>query len=265
MDTTPLPPFGESPRPRGAPERVCVGRPRPPEESRGSISTGRWMWEWTKAICTAVLLFLGIRTFVVEAFKIPTGSMEGTLMVGDFLLVNKAVYGAEVPGTHSRLPAFTVPGRGDVVVFIPPEDPTKNYVKRIVGIPGDTLEMRDKTLYLDGRAQPEPYARHIDPLSDPTDPRMMWQVRYLVHAPASPMDYHPTRDNWGPIVVPAGKYFGLGDNRDNSDDSRYWGFLDKEAVRGRPMFIYYSFEHDLSQPFSWLTGVRWRRIGEVVR
>ncbi|MDB4947984.1 MAG: Signal peptidase [Gemmatimonadetes bacterium] len=261
MDTTPLPPFGDAPRPS---TRVVEQLTRPADESRGSISTGRWMWEWTKAICTAVLLFLGIRTFLVEAFKIPTGSMEGTLMVGDFLLVNKAVYGAEVPGTHSHLPAFTEPGRGDVVVFVPPEDSTKNFVKRIVGVPGDTLEMRDKTLLVNGHPQVEPYARHIDPLSDPADARMMWQVPYLVHRPASLSDYRPSRDTWGPIVVPPGKYFGLGDNRDNSDDSRYWGFLGKESVRGRPMFIYYSFERDLSQPLDWLTGVRWRRIGEVV-
>jgi signal peptidase I len=262
MDTTPLPPFQD--RRRVPAERVQVERLRVAEQSRGSISTGRWMWEWTKAICTAVLLFLGIRTFLVEAFKIPTGSMEGTLMVGDFLLVNKAVYGAEVPGTHARLPAFSEPRRGDVVVFIPPDDSTRNYVKRIVGVSGDTLEMRDKTLYLNHKPVAEPYARHIDPLTDPSDPRMLWQYRYLVQPRPSPLDYHPTRDNWGPLVVPAGKYFGMGDNRDNSDDSRYWGFFDKESVRGRPMFIYYSFERDLTAPVPWLTGVRWNRIGELV-
>ncbi|HET6765318.1 MAG TPA: signal peptidase I [Longimicrobiaceae bacterium] len=264
MDTTPLPPFDEPSRPRLDAGRAHADRQAVGDASRGSISTGRWMWEWTKAICTAVLLFLAIRTFGVEAFKIPTGSMEGTLMVGDFLLVNKAVYGAEVPGTHAKLPAFTEVKRGDVVVFIPPEDSTRNYVKRIVGVPGDTLEMRDKTLYLDGKPQSEPYARHIDPLTDPPDPRMLWQYRYLAGARPSPVDYHPTRDNWGPLVVPEGKYFGMGDNRDLSDDSRYWGFLDKSAVRGRPIFIYYSFQRDLSDPFSWFTRVRWNRIGEVV-
>jgi signal peptidase I len=229
------------------------------------MSTGRWMWEWTKAISTAILLFLVIRTFAVEAFKIPTGSMEGTLLVGDFLLVNKAVYGAEIPLTHQRLPAFSLPRRGDVIVFLPPHDPHKNYVKRIVGSPGDTLEMRDKVLYRNHVEMTEPYARHTDPLSDPSDPQMDWQLAYLVNRRLTWKTYHPTRDNWGPLVVPAGKFFALGDNRDRSEDSRYWGFLDARAIRGRPMFVYYSFQHDLTEQFDWLTRVRWGRIGDVIR
>jgi signal peptidase I len=245
-------------------ERVDLERRRTADEARGSISTGRWMWEWTKAISTAILLFLVIRTFLFEAFKIPTGSMEGTLLVGDFLLVNKAVYGAEIPYTHTRLPAFSEPRRGDVIVFLPPHDPHKNYVKRIVGIPGDTLEMRDKVLYLNGRAQVEPFARHTDPLSDPAREEMLWQYQFLVRPPAHWSEYHPTRDTWGPLVVPPGKYFALGDNRDNSEDSRFWGFVEATAIKGRPMFVYYSFENDITRTFSWLTSVRWARIGEMV-
>lgn len=264
MDTIPTP-HAESRPPRIPAERFHEERQKTAEEARGSISTGRWMWEWVKAISTAVLLFLVIRTFVVEAFKIPTASMENTLLVGDFLLVNKAVYGAEIPMTHSRLPSFADPVRGDVVVFLPPHDPAKNYVKRLVGMSGDTLEMRDKVLYVNGQPQVELYARHVDPLTDPEDPRMMWQVEYLVGGSRSWRDYRPSRDNWGPITVPPGKFFALGDNRDNSEDSRYWGFLDKEAIKGRPMFVYYSFERDISQPFSWVTGVRWTRIGDVIR
>jgi signal peptidase I len=263
MDTSS--PSSGDPRPRIPAERFHDERRKTAEEVRGSISTGRWMWEWTKAISTAVLLFLVIRTFVVEAFKIPTASMEGTLLVGDFLLVNKAVYGAEVPVTHSRLPSFAEPERGDVVVFIPPHDPTKNYVKRLIGMGGDTLEMRDKVLYLNGRPQVELYARHLDPLTDPEDPRMMWQAEYLTGRPRGWRGYRPTRDNWGPIVVPEGRFFALGDNRDNSEDSRYWGFLDKTAIKGRPIFVYYSFEKDIAQPFSWATAVRWSRIGEMIR
>ena len=227
------------------------------------MSTGRWMWEWTKAIATAILLFLVVRTFVVEAFKIPTGSMERTLLVGDFLLVNKAVYGAEVPTTHIRLPAFSELERGDVVVFIPPHDPSKYYVKRLVGLPGDTLAMRDKVLYLNGEPQPEEYVRHVDPLTDPGDSRMMWQAEHLAGG-TSWQAYHPTRDHWGPIVVPEARYFVLGDNRDMSEDSRYWGFVDATAIRGRPMMVYYSFQRNLAEPFSWLTGVRWDRIGHLV-
>ena len=253
-----------------APPRISAGRAdderrKTAYAARGSMSTGRWMWEWTKAISTAILLFLTVRTFLVEAFKIPTGSMEGTLLIGDFLLVNKAVYGAEIPLTDRRLPAFSHPTRGHVVVFLPPHDPHKNYVKRIVGVPGDTLEMHDKVLVRNGAPVEEPYTRHTDPLGDQQDPKMLWQLEYLVDRSLDYRTYHPSRDNWGPLVVPPGKLFALGDNRDRSEDSRYWGFLDEQAVKGKPMFVYYSFQDDLLKQFDWLTSVRWRRIGEVIR
>ena len=232
------------------------------------MSTGRWMWEGIKVISTAIVLFLIIRTFVVEAFKIPTATMENTLLVGDFLLVNKAVYGAEVPVLHARLPGFDQPEREDVVVFVPPHDPTKNYVKRIVGVAGDTLQMIDKVLFVNGVPQEEPYTRHLDSFSEPSDERMLWQRDFLVEGKARGRGwrrYDPTRDSWGPIVVPEGKYFALGDNRDNSEDSRYWGFIDDQSIRGRPMFVYYSFVRNPLHPFSWLTSVRWTRIGDAIR
>jgi signal peptidase I len=257
-------PSGEASLARTSSTRADDGR-RPAVDARGSMSTGRWVWEWTKAVSTAILLFLAVRTFLVEAFKIPTGSMEGTLLVGDFLLVNKAVYGAEIPLTHHRLPAFSDPRRGDVVVFLPPHDPNKNYVKRIVGVPGDTLEMREKVLMRNGLRLDEPYVRHTDPLGDQQDQKMMWQVPYLADTSLSDRTYHPSRDTWGPIVVPPGKLFALGDNRDRSEDSRYWGFLEAQSVKGKPMFVYYSFQDDLLKQFDWLTGVRWRRIGEIIR
>ena len=234
-------------------------------DASGMLSTGRWMWEWIKVLSVTIVFILGVRAFVVEAFKIPTGSMENTLLVGDFLLVNKAVYGAEIPIAGARLPAFTDPTRGDVVVFFPPHAPDKNFVKRIVGMPGDTLEMRGKVLYRDGVPQDEPYARHLDPVTDPGDPRMMWQRDYLTESWPVWEEYRPTRDNWGPLVVPPGHFFALGDNRDSSEDSRHWGFVEAESVRGRPMFVYYSFQRDLTHPFSWLTGIRWARIGDVIR
>jgi signal peptidase I len=256
---------GDAYAPRPSATRADDDRRRPVEDTRGSMSTGRWMWEWTKAISTAILLFLCVRTFLVEAFKIPTGSMEGTLLIGDFLLVNKAVYGAEIPLTHRRLPAFSEPTRGDVVVFLPPHDPQKNYVKRIVGVPGDTLEMHDKVLTRNGLPLDEPYVRHTDPLGDQQDQKMLWQLDFLVDSTQTYRTYQPSRDNWGPLVVPPGKLFALGDNRDRSEDSRYWGFLDVQAVKGKPMFVYYSFQDDLLKQFDWLTGVRWQRIGEVIR
>ncbi|HEX2079427.1 MAG TPA: signal peptidase I [Longimicrobium sp.] len=257
-----LPHDSAAPPPAAEPEDRRRTLPREPRG--GSISTGRWMWEWTKAVSTAILLFLTVRTFLVEAFKIPTGSMEGTLLIGDFLLVNKAVYGAEIPLTDRRLPAFARPGRGDVVVFLPPHDPHKNYVKRIVGVPGDTLEMRDKVLLRNGQPQDEPYARHTDPLGDQQDPKMLWQLDFTVDTTLTWRTYHPSRDNWGPIVVPPGKFFALGDNRDRSEDSRYWGFLDAQSIKGRPMFVYYSFENDITRPLAWATSVRWDRIGEII-
>jgi len=221
------------------------------------------VWDWTRSILVAFALFVIVRTFVVEAFRIPTGSMENTLLVGDFLLVNKAVYGAEIPGTDLRLPAFTEPHRGDVVVFTPPHDPTKNYVKRLVGVPGDTLEMRHKELYLDGVRVEEPYARYSDRAGDAVHPDMEWQSNHLIARTSR--GYHPTRDNWGPLVVPEGKYFMLGDNRDNSEDSRYWGFVPRSAIHGRPWFVYYSFDAGMADSFPWLRDVRWTRIGEPIR
>ena len=221
------------------------------------------VWDWTRSVLVAFALFVIVRTFVVEAFRIPTGSMENTLLVGDFLLVNKAVYGAEIPGTDLRLPAFTEPHRGDVVVFTPPHDPAKSYVKRLVGVPGDTLEMRDKELYLDGAPVDEPYARYNDRSGDAAHPDMAWQSNHLIARTSR--GYHPTRDNWGPLVVPDGKYFMLGDNRDNSEDSRYWGVVNRAAIHGRPWFVYCSFDEALSGAFPWVRDVRWARIGELIR
>lgn len=236
------------------------------EEKRGvpPQSTGRWLWEWIKSISVAVLLFLVIRTFLVEAFKIPTGSMERTLLVGDFLLVNKAVYGAQLPFTEIRLPAFDRPERGDVVVFEYPLDQSKNYVKRVIGLPGDTVSMRGGQLYVNGVRQVEEYVQHTQPGGDYHDQQFNWQRQHLAPG-VERSSYRPTRDDWGPIVVPEGKYFVMGDNRDNSQDSRYWGFVDRTLIKGRPLFIYYSFDRSRLRPLPWLTEVRWDRVGNLVR
>lgn len=230
-------------------------------DGRGGVLAG--LWDWTRSILVAFVLFVVVRTFLVDAFKIPTSSMEATLLVGDFLLVNKAVYGAEIPGTDVTLPAFGDPDRGDVVVFHPPHEPRKNYVKRVVGVPGDTLEMRDKQVFLNGHEYEEPYARYLDRQGDAVHPDMNWQSNHLIAGPTP--EYHPTRDNWGPIVVPPGQYFVLGDNRDNSEDSRYWGFVRRASIRGRPWFVYYSFEPVRETGVPWLSDVRWGRIGSPIR
>lgn len=240
-----------------------------------------FLWEWFRSVVIALTLFFIVRSFFVEAFKIPTGSMEGTLLVGDFLLVNKMVYGAEVPFTKVKLPALRSPQRGDIIVFQWPLDRSKNFVKRIVGMPGDTLEMRDGNLILNGKLQREPYVVHTAPGSDPADDEFKWQLGYLLGAsqpvptpPRSPLTvatleaspgYHPTRNNWGPLVVPSGNYFVLGDNRDNSLDSRYWGWVADSLVRGQPLVVYYSYNPDGAVKLDWLTRVRWKRFGEMIQ
>jgi signal peptidase I len=188
--------------------------------------------------------------------------MEHTLLVGDFLLVNKLVYGAEVPFTHRRLPALRAPTHGDVIVFEWPNDPTKNFVKRLVGVPSDTLEMREGVLFRNSERVSEVYVERTDSLNDASAQDFGWQNSYLLPgARSSGLPYHPSRNTWGPLVVPARHYFVLGDNRDNSLDSRYWGFVPDTLVKGTPFVIYYSYAPDTVHRFAWLTRVRWDRLG----
>ena len=223
-----------------------------------------FLWEWTKIFWISVALFLVLRTFIVEAFKIPSGSMERTLLVGDFLLVNKLAYGAEIPFTHKRLPALRDPTRDDVIVFESPEDLTKTYVKRLVGIPGDTLEMKSGSLFRNGTRVAEAYVSRNSDI-DRVEDRFRWQRDYIVKPAGASMSYDPTRNNWGPLVVPKRSYFVLGDNRDNSSDSRYWGFVADSLIKGRPFVIYYSYDPDSAHALSWITRIRWNRLGEIVR
>jgi len=186
-------------------------------------------------------------------------------MVGDFLVVDKMLYGPEVPFTHLRLPPLRHPRDGDVIVFKWPSDPTINFVKRVVGVPGDTILMRDGELVRNGRALDEPYVTHLSPDTDPAGDDFIWQRDYLVQSLQARQAYWPSRNNWGPLVVPQQSYFVLGDNRDNSLDSRYWGFVPDSLVRGRPLLVYFSYVPDSSSRVSWLTHVRWRRLGTLVR
>jgi signal peptidase I len=233
------------------------------ELNRGRSGFG-FLWEWAKIFAVSVVLFLIIRTFLVEAFKIPSGSMENTLQVGDFLLVNKLVYGAEVPFTHKRLPRLRSPQRGDVIVFEYPEDISKNFVKRLIGVPGDTVQMIAGRLVRNGVGLTEGYAEHTEPFLDPAFEDFGWQREYLIGSAASAAQYLPSRNNWGPLLVPEGKYFVLGDNRDNSLDSRYWGFVADSLVKGRPFVVYYSYSPDSVDTFAWLTHIRWTRLGERI-
>jgi signal peptidase I len=189
--------------------------------------------------------------------------MERTLLVGDFLFVNKALYGAEIPGIDARLPAFRDPEREDVVVFRPPHDPARVYVKRVVGLPGDTLEMRQKELFLNGIPQEEEYVLHLEGLGDAVHPGMKWQSDFLA-SPGPNGTYEPSRDNWGPLEVPPDHFFVLGDNRDNSEDSRYWGFIGRKDIRGQPWLVYLSLRAEDGFSPGWLRRVRWDRVGHLV-
>lgn len=229
-------------------------------------------WDTVKSILGAILIFLVIRAFLVEAYHIPSGSMEPTLLVGDFLFVNKAVYGAHVPFTDINLPGFADPTRGSVAVYESPSqsrlrpelripnDLTPVVVKRLVGTPGDTLFMRDGLLYVNGEAQPLGDGETVKPLgwADAPDPSFDWQKNYeITNSRFGPPPPVPTHDNWGPFVLPPGHYFSLGDNRYNSVDARYYGPIPRANIRGRPMFIYLSIDFD-----DW--RVRWSRIGDGI-
>ena len=220
------------------------------------------LWSWTKSIVIGFAFFLVIRAFLIQTWVITSGSMEGTLLVGDLLILNKVAYGAPVPGTHFRLPGYTAPERGDVVVFRAQHD-TLDVIKRLIGLPGDTLQMRAGELFVNGKKQVEPYVRHNASELDGSHPWMEWQLEFLT-SDVERSAYRPTRDNWGPIVVPANRYFLLGDNRDESLDSRFWGFLDPARVKGKAEVVYYSYERDSLKPFPWLQG-RWNRIGDRIR
>ncbi len=219
--------------------------------------------DWIRSIVSALVLFLIIRAFLIQTFVITSGSMEDTLLVGDMLVVNRAALGSRIPGTSLRIPGYSHVERGQIIVFDPPHEDDLKLVKRLIGLPGDTLAMRDKVLYVNGEPREEPYVRHVDP-GDETHPWMEWQASYLP-ADVSPETYRPTRDNWGPIVVPGDHYFMLGDNRDTSLDSRYWGFLERWRLEGRAVFIYYSYESSSLHPFPWLRDVRWGRVGTLIR
>jgi signal peptidase I len=237
------------------------------------------LWENFKSIVGALAIFLILRAFLIEAYRIPSGSMIPTLLVGDWLFVNKAIFGAHVPFTNSSLPAIRDPRRGDVVVFVSPyqadedsagRDPTPTLVKRLVGTAGDTLYMRSGILYVNGIAQRQGYgaATQVSPeIANSVDPLFDWQKKVSLRSSrfgAAPSQ--PNHDNWGPLVVPPHRLFMMGDSRYNSKDSRYWGFVPRENVRGKPLFVYYSYNADDSdRPLPMLTDIRWGRIGHWIK
>jgi signal peptidase I len=220
--------------------------------------------EYLESIVVAVILALFIRTFAVQAFKIPTGSMEPNLLIGDHLLVNKIVYSPSFGPLEDRLLAKRPVKRRDVIVFKYPEDPDRDFIKRVIGLPGETVEIREQKVLIDGKPIDEPYAHHLAPPLSPDDPE------YGLRGEA-------IRDNWGPKVVPAGELLVLGDNRDNSRDSRYWGFLPRDYVKGRALIVYWSYdatreEYRRTSWWDWITDTfsafgrtRWKRFFHVIR
>ncbi len=227
----------------------------------------------------ALAIFLCVRAFLIEAYRIPSGSMTPTLLVGDWLFVNKLVYGPHIPFTSVALPGYADPKRQDVVVFVSPpqidqpEDPTPTLVKRLWGMPGDTVYMRKGTLYIDGVARPQgPGFARFDStdatLSRPDDvsPDFDWQKPIgLRTSRFGPAPAQPTHDDWGPLVVPPRSYFMMGDNRYNSKDSRFWGFVPRANLRGRPLFVYYSYDPDAGLDyFRAITEIRWSRLGHWI-
>ncbi|MEX2583488.1 MAG: signal peptidase I [Gemmatimonadota bacterium] len=225
--------------------------------------------EWVKSFAIAVLLFFVIRTFLIQAFTIPSGSMENTLRIGDYLMANNAIFGAHIPFTDVRIPAFREPHFADVVVFRPSyNDPVIDVVKRVIGEPGDTVEMESRVVYRNGERLEEPY---LEPEYLPDEPiqrfgptGFQWQLAALPDT-IDPVNYAPSRDTWGPLIVPPDHYLLLGDNRDQSLDSRYMGFIPREVIRGKALFIYYSIDPFVDRPFPrFLTAVRWDRLGSVI-
>jgi len=193
------------------------------------------LWEYVEAIITALILAVLIRTFVVQAFKIPSGSMIPTLLIGDHILVNKFLYGTQIPFTDKKILAFREPEKGDVIVFKYPENPTKDFIKRVIATEGDTIEQKNKVVYVNGEPVVETYAYHYDPTMRSDSDR---------------------RDTFERIQVPKDRIFVMGDNRDHSYDSRFWGFVDEKEVKGKAFIIYWSWNPD-----NW---VRFNRIGRWI-
>ena len=200
--------------------------------------------ENVEALVIAIILALFIRAFVVQAFKIPSGSMQNTLLIGDYILVNKFIYGIKIPFTEITVIPVKEPKKGDIIVFKFPGDPSKDFIKRVVAVGGDTVEIRDKKVYVNGQAEVNPHAIHAD--SRVFDDPHLYPPEML------------KRDNMAALKVPEGKLFVMGDNRDESNDSRFWGLVNVSAVRGKAIMIYWSWDGQKK------IGLRWDRLGELI-
>ncbi len=268
-------------------------KPASPEKSTGSVAAargrkgaakegrGKRAWEVFKSLAGTVAIFLILRTFLVEAYRIPSPSMVPTMLVGDWLFVNKLRFGPHVPFTDWNLPGYADPKRGDIIVFVSPyqdarvsgafdpNDPTPTVVKRLVGMPGDTIYSRAGVVHVNGEPQRQGWASAQPGGSsgDMTDRAFGWQKDVeLTGSRFGAPPATPTVDEWGPFIVPEGHYWMMGDNRYSSVDCRYYGFVPRKNMRGRPLFVYYSYNADDSdRPLPAITDIRWSRLGTVIR
>ncbi len=257
-------------------------RPSKPKNLVAAARTGggsridpKKVWEAFKSIAATIAIYLVLKTFLIEAYRIPSGSMIPSLLVGDWLFVNKLRFGPHLPFTRINLPGYAEPQRGDIVVFVsPPQldqpwDLTPMLVKRLVGMPGDTVHSREGVVHINGVPQRLGYSVAMSGGSpgDLYSPAFDWQRQLAVADTAyGRAPERPTLDDWGPLVVPDGHFWMMGDSRYDSKDSRYWGPVPRENVRGRPLFVYYSWNADDSdRPLPFITDIRWSRIGHVIR
>jgi signal peptidase I len=238
---------------------ASVPAPAPAPASSFKKSVAR---EYLESLVVAFILATFIRTFIVQAFKIPTGSMEKNLLIGDHLLVNKVVYSPSFVPLEDRLLGKKPIQRTHVVVFKYPEEPARDFIKRVVGLPGETVEIREKVVYINGQRLEEPYVHFLEPPLSPGDPEFG--------------RIEGRGDHYGPEKIPAGQLFVLGDNRDNSKDSRYWGFLPVDQVKGRALMVYWSYEASREEyrrtGLEWVRDTlaafgktRWRRFFHLIR
>lgn len=229
-------------------------------------------FEWIRAAAWAIGIWLVLSTFLVQAYFIPSPSMEKTLMVGDVLFVNKFLYGAKIPFINAHLPAVRQPRHGDIVVFISPIEDSI-LVKRLIGLPGDTLQMKAGAMFRNGHALDEPYAQSSQPPEYSLDQmeggrvtrEQMRALQIAHYIGPDPAHYLPDVHEWGPIVVPKDSLWMMGDNRDMSRDARFWGFVPRGNVRGTPIIIYYSWDGSSYRPLPFFTATRWGRIFHIPR
>lgn len=235
-----------------------------PSEQKAKPDPWKGVVGWTKSIAIAFVMWLFLRSMLIGAYHITSGSMENTLLIGDVLFVNRALYGAELPIIRTKLPAFRAPRRLEIVIFESVEEPGLTVVKRVIGTPGDTVAMQNDVVFINGEVLEEPYVVLVDSIGAQEDPKMGWQVARLVDS-VDVDRYRPNTKNWGPLVIPPDSFLVMGDNRDSSYDGRFWGFLGKDRIQGRAEIIYYSHDSNGILPLPFITAIRWNRLFSMIR